>query len=102
MAPSGKIYPSTFTLEETNLSDHRVEYLDRQLEIEKGKLVMSLYDKRDDFPFRVQHYPHLDSNVPCMPTYGVYIIQLLCFARACDRYSDFLTRHKRLVRTLLD
>ena len=46
-------------------------YLDCQLEIEKGKLVMSLYDKRDDFPFRVQNYPHLDSNVPCMPMYGV-------------------------------
>ena len=33
-----------------------------QLEIEKGKLVMSLYDKRDDFPFKVQNYPHLDSE----------------------------------------
>ena len=32
------------------LLDHRVAYLDSQLEIEKGKLVMSLYDKRDDFP----------------------------------------------------
>ena len=63
---------------------------------------MSLYDKRDDFPFRVQNYPHLGSNVPCTPMYGVYISQLLRFARACDRYSDFLTRHKRLVWTLLD
>ena len=82
--------------------DHRVAYLDRQLEIEKGKLVMSLYDKRDDFPFRVQNYPHLDSNVPCMPMYGVYISHLPRFASACDSYSDFLARHKRLVRTLLD
>ena len=63
---------------------------------------MSLYDKWDDFPFKVQNYPHLDSNVPCIPMYGVYISQLLCFARACDRYSDFLARNKRLVRTLLD
>ena len=49
----GKIYPSALTLKEKNLSDHWVAYLDRQLEIEKGKLVMSLYDKRDDFPFKV-------------------------------------------------
>ena len=55
---------------------------------------MSLYDKRDDFPFRVQNNPHLDSIVQCMPMYGVYISQLLRFARACDRYSDFLARHK--------
>ena len=48
--------------------------------------------------------PHLDvdSNVPCMPMYGVYISQLLRFTRACDRYSDFLARHKHLVRTLLN
>ena len=63
---------------------------------------MSLYDKRDYFPFKAQNYPHLDSNVPCMPIYGVYISQLLRFARICDRYSDFLARHKRLVQTLLD
>ena len=63
---------------------------------------MSLYDKRDDFPFKVQNYPHLDSNVPCMPMYGVYISQFLHSTCACDRYSDFLARHKHLVRTLHD
>ena len=78
--------------------DRRVAYLDRQLEIKKGKLVMSLYDKQDDFPFKVQNYPHLDSKVPCIPLCGVFISQLLRFARTCDRYSDFLARHKRLVR----
>ena len=62
-----KIYQCALTLKETNLLDHRVAYLDRQLEIEKGKLVMFLYDKRDDFPFKVQNCPQLDSNVPCMP-----------------------------------
>ena len=60
---------------------------------------MSLYDKRDDFPFAIHNYPHLDSNVPCMPTYGVYIIQLIRFAKDCDTYSDFLTRHQRFVST---
>ena len=34
--------------------------------------------------------------------YGVYISQLLHFARACDRYSDLLPRHKRLEQKLLD
>ena len=63
---------------------------------------MTLYDKRDDFPFKVQNSSHLDSNVPCMPMYGVNISQLLRFAPACDRYLDFLARHKRLVWTLLD
>ena len=33
---------------------------------------------------------------------GVCISQLLRFNGACDRYTEFLARHKRLVRTLLD
>ena len=36
-----------------------------------------------------------------MPTYGVYISQLIRFAKACDTYPDFLTRHQRLVSTLM-
>ena len=50
-----KIYPSALTRKETNLSEHRVAYLDRQLEIEKGKVAMSLYFKRDHIPFKVQN-----------------------------------------------
>ena len=58
-------------------------------------------NKMDDFPFAMHNYPHLDSNIPCMPTYGVYISQLIRFAKACDTYPDFLTRHQRFVFTLM-
>ena len=85
MAPLGKFTHPHSPLRK-RIFRIRVAYLNRQLEIEKGKLVMSLYDKRDDFPFKVQSYPHLDSNVPCMPMYWVYISLLLRFARACDQY----------------
>ena len=34
-----------------------------------------------------------------MLTYGVYISQLIRFARACDTYPDFLTRCQRFVST---
>ena len=63
---------------------------------------MSLYDKRDDFLFQVQNYSRLVSNIPCKPMYRTFISQLFRFARPCDRYSDFLDRHKRLVHTLLN
>ena len=77
-----KIYPSALTLKETNLPDYRAAYLDCQLEIEKGKLVMSLDDKRDDFPFRVQNYSHLDSNVPAC----------LCTGFMSANFSSFRSR----------
>ena len=79
----------------------RIIDLDCQLQIEKGKLVMSLYDSRQ-FPLQGTKNPHLDSNVPCMPMYGVHISQLLRFAGACDRHSDFPACHKCQVRTLHD
>jgi hypothetical protein len=33
------------------------------------------------------------SNIPASPAYGVYISQLIRYARASSNYSDFLKRH---------
>ena len=37
---------------------------------------ISIYDKRDDFAFRIVNFPHMNSNIPANPAYGVYISQL--------------------------
>jgi uncharacterized protein with von Willebrand factor type A (vWA) domain len=42
------------------------------------------------------------SNIPASPAYGVYISQLIRFARASSNYSDFLKRHLYLRNRLLD
>ena len=55
-----KIYPSELTLKDTTLADGKVAYLDRQIEIRDRQLVMSLYDRRDDFPFSIHNYPHME------------------------------------------
>ena len=96
-----KIYPLELTLKDTTLAEGKVAYLDNQIEIWDRQLVMYLYDKRKDFPFAIHNYPHLDSNVPCMPTYGVYINQLIRFTKSCDTNPDFFTRHQCLVFTLM-
>jgi hypothetical protein len=36
------------------------------------------------------------SNIPASPAYGVYISQLIRYARASSNYSDFLKRHLHL------
>ncbi len=96
------IYPAELTLKETTLTNNKVAYLDRLLIVDNEKIKMSLYDKRDDFPFAIHNYPHLDSNIPRIPAYGVYITQLLRFAKACDSYDQFLKRHIQLVKALLN
>jgi len=35
-----------------------------------------VYDKREDFDFRIVNFPFTDSNIPATPAYGVYVSQL--------------------------
>ena len=60
-----------------------------------------IYDKRDDFDFDIVNFPFLDGDVPRRPSYGVYISQLIRFARVCSHVDDFNTRNKCLTAKLL-
>ena len=63
--------------------------------------VFKLYDKRDAFGFHIVNFPFMSSNIPSAPAYGVYASQLVRYARCCSSYSDFLIRHRALVKRLL-
>ena len=60
-----------------------------------------IYDKRDDFDFEIVNFPFLDGDVPRSTSYGVYISQLIRFARASSYVADFNTRNKLLTEKLL-
>ena len=93
-----EIYPSQLTVEKANKSDHLADYLDRTFIIDSGgKLSTRLHDKYDDFDFHIVNFPFLSSNIPSGPSYGVYISQLIRYARCCSHYEDFRYRHKCLV-----
>ena len=57
---------------------------------------ISIYDKRDDFTFRIVNFPHMESNIPANPAYGVYISQLVRYARICTSKVDFMNRLRGL------
>ncbi len=84
----------------TTDTDTNASYLDLMASISSGNLEFSLYDKRDVFDFAIVNYPFLDSNIPTKPTYGVYVSQLIRYARACTHYEDFQYRHRLLVNKL--
>ena len=69
---------------------------------DSGQLSTKIYDKRDDFNFKIINFPNMCSNIPASPAYGVYISQLVRYARASSNYSDFLKRHLHLRNRLLD
>ena len=59
------------------------------------------FDKWDDFNFEIVNFPFLDGGVPRSPSYGVYISQLIRFARVCSNVDDFNNRNLFLTAKLL-
>ena len=67
-----------------------------------GQLHTSIYDKRDDFNFRITNCPFLSSNIPVSPAYVVFISKLIRYTRACSSYGWFILRAMRLSNKLLE
>ena len=76
------IYPKELQLNRANSSDTEVPYLDLNLCIFNGTVSTKIYDKRDDFDFDIVIFPFLDGDVPRRTSYGLYISQLIRFARS--------------------
>ena len=96
-----QIYPSELQLNKANISDTEAPFLDLHLSVENGFVSSKIYDKRDDFDFDIVNFPFLDGDVPRRASYGVYISQLIRFARVCNHVTDFNARNKSLTAKLL-
>ena len=96
-----EIYPKELTLTKSNKSNVHTPFLDLDITIDKGNLTTKIYDKRDDFSFPIVNFPFLDGDVPLAPSYGVYISQLVRFARVCSNVADFNERNLYLTEKLL-
>ena len=66
-----------------------------------GFVSSKIYDKCDDFDFDIVNFPFLDGDVPRSTPYGVYISQLIRFARVSSHVVDFNARNKSLSAKLL-
>ena len=98
------IYPPELEVKETTDTASSASFLDLYLEFDdSGQISTKIYDKRDDFNFKIINFPNnMCRNIPASPAYGVYISQLIHYARASSNYSDFLKRHLHLRNRLLD
>ena len=68
-------------------SDTKAAFLDLHLSISNDIVSTKIYDKHDDFYFKIVNFSFLDGDVPCSTSYGIYISQLICFASA----SSYIT-----------
>ena len=71
------------------------------LSISNDIVFTKISNKRDDYDFEIVDSPFLDGDVPRSISYGVYISQLIRFARASSHVADFNTRNKLLAQVLI-
>ena len=97
-----KLISVWYEIKYTTESNISASYLDLFLSIGKDvQLRTSLYDKRDDFNFHSTNFPFLSSNILSSPDYGVFISQLIRYARAWSFHECFIVRAARLSSKLL-
>ena len=94
------IYPPEQQLNNANTSDTKAPFLNLHLSISNGFFSSKIYNKRDDIDFDIVNFPFLDGDVPRSSSYGVYISQLIRFARVSSHVADFNARYKSLTAKL--
>ena len=96
-----QIYLPELQLNKANTSDTEAPFLDLHLSISNGFVSSKIYDKHDDFDFYILNFPFLDGDVPRRLSYGVYISQLIRFARVCSHVENFNDQNKCLTARVL-
>ena len=88
------IYPSKLQLKDTSILSTEVCYLDTNIKtgVINTPFCISICDKRDDFTFRLVSFPHMESNIPTNPAYGVYKSQLVRYAKIYTSKVDLINR----------
>ena len=95
------IYSAELQLNKANTSDKETSFLDLNIKVIGSDIHTSVYDKRDDFGFPIVNFPWLSGDVPRLPSYGIYISQLVRFARCCTSVLDFNSKNLQITSKLL-
>ena len=94
------IYLTDLQLNKANTSNKETSFLDLNINVIGSDGHTSVYDKRDEFGFPIVNFPWLSCDAPRLPSYGVYISQLVRFARCCTIISDFNSKNLQLTSKL--
>ena len=87
------IYPSELHFNKANNSNTEASFLDLHFSISDGFVETKIYDERDDFDFdivNIVNFPFLHGDVPRSKSYGVYISQLIRFARVSSHLMTLI------------
>ena len=84
-----EIYPNELVLSQENENIQEATFLDLNIKIVDKRFTISLYDKRDGFPFNIVRLPYASSNMPSNIFYSSVGAEVLRIARATSLKVDF-------------
>ena len=97
-----EIYPDELELGKENLNDSEASFLDLDIRIVDQKFEVSLFDKRDEFPFSIVRMPCASSNIPSTIFYNSIGAEILRIARANSLSDKFVPSCKQLLNRMLN
>ena len=95
-----EIYPKELVLVPDSSDGKSTPFLDLNISIKNGFISTSIYDKRDSFDFPIVNFPFMDGNIPKQIANGVFVGELVRYARACTYLKDFAIRTRSLLNKL--
>jgi hypothetical protein len=95
-----EIYPRSLSLKKMNETDQQANVLDISVNIQNGKFLCKVYDKRDEFPFVCNRFPSVDTNIAKNAIYNVFSNELHRYFNICST-SDILVREVTKLKILL-
>ena len=97
------IYHESLTLEQTNSLPQQANFLDLDIEIDTNLITKTkLYNKTDDYNFRMVRYPHITSEIPLRIGLNTHYGECIRMYRNCTEYADFMDRVNQLTRAYID
>ena len=92
-----RLYPNIMELKSTGTSSLHAAFLDMSITATGDKFCYTLYDKRNDFGFKVISLPNLGSNIPVNQAYGTFYSQVIRIFNANNDSNLFINNIKTLM-----
>ena len=94
-----EIYPPELELKTENSGD-AADFLDLHITLNDNTFSLSLFDKRDGFPFSIVRMPFRTSNIPTKIFYSAIGAEVLRIGRTTSREQSFLASAKSLIQRM--
>ena len=76
-------------MERSGTNNINVQYLDLNITVSQGELVIKVYNKTDDFNFDVVSFTFSQSNTPIEVRYNTFFSRIIRYGNICTHFVDF-------------